>query len=296
METLNEIYKKTSIKGLSSIDEVLEKVNGNWIAEPQELITSGGLFVPKAKAIVRGDNNKVLGVVGERYNIIQNQEAFSFFDKVVESNKATYQDFVELDGGQKTILTANYGEKQEVAKNDIIRFQIKLINSFNGTSSFKIEHSALRLVCTNGMTRNEKFSTVSVRHSNNKEVRMKEALNLLTDSESYYQDFLLKCQSLTQKALDSKMIDTFLNNLLEIDPELPSKEISTNKKNSKKEILHLANHGRGNKGESMWDLYNGSTEFVDHHKGSNSNKRLKSSTLGAGRTMKDRAFELALAA
>ena len=43
-----------------------------------------GVEVPNYIANVRTDNNAVLGVVGKRYNIIQNTDAFSFIDGMVD--------------------------------------------------------------------------------------------------------------------------------------------------------------------------------------------------------------------
>lgn len=39
--------------------------------------------VPDYFATIRTDNNAVLGVVGKEYHIVQNREAFSFFDAIV---------------------------------------------------------------------------------------------------------------------------------------------------------------------------------------------------------------------
>lgn len=46
-------------------------------------IGSSELEVPNYFANIRTDNNAVLGVVGKDYHIVQNREAFNFFDAIV---------------------------------------------------------------------------------------------------------------------------------------------------------------------------------------------------------------------
>src|ERR1051326_1240365 len=47
--------------------------------------------VPNTFATVRTDTSEILGVVGSRYEPIQNKDAFSFFDALVGSDEAIYE-------------------------------------------------------------------------------------------------------------------------------------------------------------------------------------------------------------
>ena len=48
--------------------------------------------VPNYFATMRSDNNEVLGVVGKDYEIVQNRDAFSFFDSIVGGEGLEFHD------------------------------------------------------------------------------------------------------------------------------------------------------------------------------------------------------------
>ena len=59
--------------------------NASNIIDPTDSLEIGDneVNVPNYFATIRTDNNAVLGVVGKEYHIVQNHEAFSFFDAIV---------------------------------------------------------------------------------------------------------------------------------------------------------------------------------------------------------------------
>ena len=52
----------------------------DWKVYQREVYTDSGIKIEGYRANVRNTDNKVLGVVTERYKIVQNEEAFSFTD------------------------------------------------------------------------------------------------------------------------------------------------------------------------------------------------------------------------
>ena len=66
-------------------------------------------------------------------------------------------------------------------------------------------------------------------------------------------------------------------------------------KNKRDTVERLFETGKGNKGQSVWDLYNGATEWVDHYKGNNEEKRFASAMFGDGANIKGKAFQSAMA-
>lgn len=287
-----ETTKSKSIIGSKNIHEALEMAGGDWDVYPDKLMTQGLIDVPTHKVILRQDTNIPLGVVGKDYEIINNLNSFSFFDAIVQQNKATYHNYQEFDGGQKVVITAKFGKNYDANPKlgDIIESEIKLINSFDGSSSFSVIFSALRLVCTNGMVSNSKYNKISFRHTKNASIRMDQALKVMNRAGSCFDNFQANIKQMQEKRLDKSMIETFLNGLLNIkDP----KEAKTRTNNIKDEIESLMYTGMGNTGKTAFDMYNGATEYADHHRGSESN-RDKANLLGAGYGFKAKALDLAL--
>jgi hypothetical protein len=87
--------------------------------------------------------------------------------------------------------------------------------------------------------------------------------------------------------VDKKMVEEFLNSV--IGPEK-----STRSTNNRSEVLEAFRKGKGNNGETLWDLYNGVTEWVDHNRGNDDEKRMASSLVGSGFNMKTQAWESAM--
>lgn len=321
-------YVKTDIKGATTIDEVLDRANAKWNARTEGMITNSGIDFPEHFGIVRDDNNLGLGVVKGRYTIINNHEAFSFFDHLVQANEANYDSYSEVDGGKKVIVTARTPKIADVRLNDPIQSEIKMINSFDGSTAFQVIFSVLRLVCTNGMTRKSKENSISIRHTKSKDITMQNAHKVLLGASANWEKFLADAQTLANKALDYQMVTDFIGNLtairdgeqsdligkpvnqynevenyfssllsLKADKEFSGveKALSGNKYNEACEIANLTFSGKGNNGTSVWDLYNGATEYYDHHKGSNALAREKSSIIGNGANKKSLALDLALA-
>jgi len=71
-----------------------------------DVATVDGMMVPKTKAVVRYDNQTVLGVVSDKYCPVQNRQAFSFLDAVVADGGLRYHTAGALGRGEKVFLLA----------------------------------------------------------------------------------------------------------------------------------------------------------------------------------------------
>ena len=272
------------------IAEVLDSVDQNWFAEEQELITGAGIAVPTHKALVRSDTNGVIGVVGNRYEPVQMSDAFAFLDALVTAHEATYQYMYLVDGGSKVIVQAKIGAGQfEVRKGDAIDSYITMINSFNGTTPFRAFFTPKRLFCLNQLVAALRKATacVSIRHTKTLMEKAEEAQKTFGLAKKYFDEFKITAKALAQKSIDAKMVDLFLAQCM-------GEAESTRKTNQHDAVKELVDHGLGNNGSSVWDLYNGVTEYVDHHASKDEEKRMASALVGAGYGLKARAWDSAI--
>lgn len=75
--------------------------------------------VPNYFATIRTDNNAVLGVVGKDYHIVQNREAFSFFDSIVGGTDGIlYETAGALGNGERIFITAKLPDYIRVGNGD----------------------------------------------------------------------------------------------------------------------------------------------------------------------------------
>ena len=274
----------------NSIEEAFEISKMNYSVEQAEIMNSTNLnIIPDKKVLYRGDNGLTLGVVGSNYGLLQNSEAFAFFDIILKTQNASITKIIEKDGGKKITLISEVKDIGFDARpGDSVGLQYRLQNSFDGTGSAQVSFYALRLVCKNGLTRSDETSKVSIRHSKNIHSRMEEALKIIAKGEEWIEYFKEISQHLTQKIVDKQMVENFLNNLF------------GEKSEKKKEIvIEKFEKGMGNGQGTAWDLYNGVTEFIDHSSRYTEGifdeiKTLEYSLYGQGSDIKEKALELLL--
>lgn len=80
--------------------EALELAGLDWQVESRNIYSGTGAMIPGYRANVRSTDNAVLGVVSDRYRIVQNEEAFQFTDDLLGEG-VTYETAGSLQGGKK---------------------------------------------------------------------------------------------------------------------------------------------------------------------------------------------------
>lgn len=250
---------------VTTAEEAVEKMGADWTANSHEIMTmDGGIHIPNAYAIVRDDNNFVLGVVGNYYTAIQNHESFAFFDTILQKNNGFYEYGYSIDGGKKLILQARIGDDVDIRPGDAVSKYITLINSFDGSLPFKAFFTARRLWCDNQLyaALRSAQNSVSLRHTKNYRPSMKDALAIMGHSINYFTQFETCAKQLAQKAVDKQMVEKFIKEAV-----FDGKEPKTKPNIAKGEMIEqLFNTGKGNNGSSAWDLYNAVTEWNDHYR------------------------------
>jgi phage/plasmid-like protein (TIGR03299 family) len=74
----------------------------------------------------------VLGVVGEQYELLQNEEAFAFFDPFLEPGHARYETAGALGNGERVWVQVRLGDPMFVMPGDQVDKFILLSNSHDG--------------------------------------------------------------------------------------------------------------------------------------------------------------------
>ena len=123
---------------------IIETANGIEIGNSE-------LEVPNYFANIRTDNNAVLGVVGKDYHIVQNRDAFSFFDSIVGgTNGILYETAGALGNGERIFITAKLPSYIRVGNgDDVTEKYIFLTTSHDGSGSITAAFTPIRIVCQN---------------------------------------------------------------------------------------------------------------------------------------------------
>jgi phage/plasmid-like protein (TIGR03299 family) len=273
----------------TNVEESFEQAGLAWTAEQAPMFNSAnGKVIENMKVIYRSDNGNQIGVVGQNYGVIQNTEAFAFFNEICKKNGATIVKVNEYHGGSLIHLEAMVKNlTTEVRKGDEIGFRFNLYNSFDGLHKALVNFSVLRLVCLNGAVSDVKKESIAIKHTKNASARLDEAIRVWSGGAEWYESFIESAKILNQKMVDKKMVDSFLNGLFGDSDS----GVNTRKKEM---VESLFVSGKGNQGKTAWDLYNGATEYVDHYSKKDAEDRLEFANVGAGHNLKMRAFNLAM--
>lgn len=188
-------------------------------------------------ATYRKDNNDYLGMVKSRYEIVQNRDAFGFFDAIIDEGEAIFETAGALGKGERIFLLAKLPEDFEVAGEKIEKY-IMLTNSHDGTSSVIAGMTNIRVVCNNTLQAALKGleNKVSIDHVSGAKNKLKEAHRVMGIASKYSGDV----RDIFNQMADRKMTEGDYRGYFEkiftpeyntVMTESEEKEISTRLKN-----------------------------------------------------------------
>lgn len=220
--------------------------------------------------IRRQDNLDQLGIVGQRYKPIQNKEAFSFLDSLVENGSLRYHTAGSLREGKKVWILGKIGEF-EVLPNDVVEKYIFLFASHDGSSAVRILPTGTRVVCMNTAKvalQEGKEAGIKIRHTGDIATKKTEAQDVLGLAQREFLKYETFTKHLVSKQINSKRIKEFAEYLFPNPVE--DKPITLKKRLEQQQtIFKLFESGRGTdiKGVSGtgWGAYNAVTEYVNYN-------------------------------
>lgn len=128
-------------------EEALKEAGLDWNVIQRSILTDTLMEVPGFKANIRDTDNQVLGVVTDRYKIVQNHEAFAFTDDLLGEG-VRYETAGSLQNGRKVWLLAKLPDNY-IISGDRISPYLVFSNSHDGSGSIKVAMTPIRVVCQN---------------------------------------------------------------------------------------------------------------------------------------------------
>ena len=191
-------------------DEALQISGLDWTVRLENAYTQEGAEVPNTKLTRRSSDDRVLGVVGDRYTIIQNHELFDFTDQLVEYG-ARYESAGSLRDG-KNVFTTMVIEKPLSIEGDTHIPYLVMASSHDGSMATRALLTPVRVVCMNTLRLaiGSAHRSFTIRHTASAPQAIEEARRTLGLSFEYYDKFedevrTLMAQSVTDKEFDGLM-------------------------------------------------------------------------------------------
>lgn len=209
----------TCIEEAPDSAHALELAGLNWNVVQKDVITADGLSVPGFKANVRDTDSQVLGIVTDRYKVVQNKDAFAFTDALLGEG-ITYETAGSLQNGRRTWILAKLPQRYIISGDEITPYLI-FMNSHDGTGAIKAAMTPIRVVCQN--TLNLALDTAkrswSTNHVGDIRGKMEDAVSTLLYAENYMAELGKGINELQQKKLSDGQVDEFIEVLLPLPPK-----------------------------------------------------------------------------
>ena len=277
---------------------VMSGLNWNVIQKP--IMTTSGNLIPGYKANVRDSDNRVLGVVTDRYRVVQNSEAFAFTDALLGEG-VKYETAGSLQDGRRIWILAKLPDKYIIEGEQIDPYMV-FSSSHDGSASIKVAMTPIRVVCQNTLnlamsTARRSWSTI---HIGDLAAKMDEAHNTLLLAEKYMGRLGMEFSRLNKIKLSDQKVLEYIDLLLPMDEqptEIHRKNITRIREDMKARYFDAPD--LKHVGKNAYRFINAVSDFATHAKPlrntSNYQENMFAKTI-EGNPLIDRAYELVTAA
>ena len=234
----------TKVVNCESSQEVMEKAGLNFTVDKCELVArmpfslygnndvseTMGDFVhdgniyrdcPNAFGTYRTDKNIPLGIVKSKYEVVQNSEAFKFFDDAIGPGKAQWQYAGAFGYGQKVFVTAKL-PTTTIVGNEPVENYLVFSNSHDGSSSINILFTPIRVFCTNCLASafENADSYIRIRHTRSAGERLERGSEVLRIACEHAATSQQLYEALTKINMSDDEVRNYLVRLMLNDGEL----------------------------------------------------------------------------
>ena len=220
----------TMVQEAPTSEDALHMAELDWRVEQTPVFTDSGIEIPGYKANRRDTDGTILGIVSDRYKIVQNTEAFEFTDAIVgetENGVVTYETAGSLAGGKKIWLLAKM-PTQKVLDDDIEPFMV-FTNSHDGTGAIRIAMTPVRVVCQNtlNMALNGAKRQWSTKHVGDMQSKLEEAKLCLQLANNYMVNLDEEADRLANAKLYHEQIEQILDEMFPVNAETTNRRMAT---------------------------------------------------------------------
>lgn len=283
----------------SGLDWTVEKVpvfapapgwSGPEGTAPDKLVAVEDRF-----GVQRSSDGKVLGVVGETWQPVQNTEGFEVIEDFLQGTDAWIEAAGALNGGRKVWILAHMAKDLFIAGEQISQF-VLFANGHDGRTAVNAAMTDVRVVCQNtlALALGSTQRKVSIRHTAKATERLAEAKRILGLRDVYAEELAKQGEWLVNQKMSDKAFDVFLESLMPIDEEQEDKPAGTMIRDRREAIRDTyqgdnLNNIRG----TRWGALNAVIEYSDHkRKFRDGETQLKAQFGVTDTTLKQQAYSM----
>jgi len=257
--------------------------------------------IPDISATYRMDNGTPLGLVSKRYEIVQNKDAFLFFDPIIDRGEAIYETAGVLGKGERVFITAKLPEDILVAGEKVEQYLL-ITNGHDGKNAVRVGFTPIRVVCNNTLTAalSNLNNSYTICHFNNPLERIMEAHKVMGLASSYMNDVTRIFEDMANTRVKDEQLMAFIENIF-VSKEYVEKKnkVSTRAKNLVQKVYNFAKYHptqtTSATDNTLYGAYNAVSGYFGHVKDYKSlSQRMESLSFGYASNKTNNAFNLAI--
>lgn len=268
----------------------------NWNVIQEPIYTTENEPIKGYKANVRDSDRKVLGVVTDRYKVVQNHEAFSFTDELLGQG-VRYETAGSLQEGKKVWLLAHMPHEYIISGERISPYLL-FSNTHDGSGAIKVALTPIRVVCNN--TLNLALRTAerswSMIHTGDIKSKMKEASDTLFKAERYMDELGKEFEQLRMHKLTDQEIMDYIEVLLPVEDGSTPQQIRNMKRlQEDMKMRYFDAPDLKDTGKNAYRFINAVSDFATHAKPLRQTATYKENLFSKtveGNPLIDRAYQL----
>lgn len=254
----------TSVEESPNSAEAIRLAGLDWEVNPLPIYNAEGKEIEGFKANTRSSDNSVLGIVTDRYKIVQNAEAFAFTDNLVGGD-VRYETAGSLKEGKVIWLLAKLPETKIL--DDAFEQYICFTNAHDGTGAVRAFATDVRVVCNNTLNwaLDKAVRSWSVRHTGDIASKIYAAQETLSLAHKYTDALKDDAERLVQMKITNEQFEKVINDIFPIDVDNDTERKIRNVENIKDNLFKCYNmDDLANYKGTVWGAMNAVADFVDH--------------------------------
>lgn len=277
--------------------QMLDKAGLDWEVKKVKAFVelNGKKVFTGTEALVRESDNKLLTMVSDSWNPVQNSEALEFFHDFVAAGDMEMHTAGSLKEGKVVWALAKVKESFDLFKGDQIDSYLLFTNPHQFGKSVDIRFTPIRVVCNNTLTLSlsqKAEMQFNLSHRNVFDAdQAKLALGIAKSKLDKYKEM---AKFLGTRHYKSDTLIEYFNTVFPMTSNAKNDETKVSK--NAKALLQVietqpgADFARG----SWWQAFNAVTYLCDHHLGRDQDTRVYNSWYGTTRDKKIKALESAV--
>ena len=244
-------------------EDAIKLAGLDWLVEPKPVFIENNIQIPGYVANTRNTDGRVLGIVSDKYQIVQNRDAFNFTDSLIGGD-VRYETAGSLKNG-KTIWLLAHLPSEKILGDEIANY-ICFTSTHDGTGAIKVCLTPTRVVCNNtlNIALNGARRTWSCKHMGRMEDKLAEATETLELASAYMKNLNITAERLANTTIDNDTLFKIINDMFPVNEDEESRKCA-NMQKAKNEFMtcyYMPDIERFR--NTAWGLVNAMSDFVCH--------------------------------